>query len=107
MPHIPTQGVFEDDVPFPKMGYLSFLEGRLVRASQKSKHIQTIESTRVDTVYFTPLPYAAKNWCKISRTRSAERDIKPNQPTFFRNVKKKSAQVPRRPAKESPNHEYK
>ncbi len=26
--HIPYQGTFEDDVPFPKVGYVSYLEGR-------------------------------------------------------------------------------
>ena len=25
--HIPTQGMFEDDFPFPKVGYVSSLEG--------------------------------------------------------------------------------
>ena len=25
--HIPSQGTFEDDVPFPKVGYISFVEG--------------------------------------------------------------------------------
>ena len=30
--HIPTQGIFEDDFPFPKVGYVSCLEGISVEA---------------------------------------------------------------------------
>ena len=31
--HIPTQGIFEDDFPFPKVGYASSLEGIFIYTS--------------------------------------------------------------------------
>lgn len=39
--HIPSQGTFEDNVPFPKVGYLSFLEGTCFSDGLKSPNNYT------------------------------------------------------------------
>ena len=32
--NIPYQGTFEDDFPFPKVGYVSFVEGNIILTKQ-------------------------------------------------------------------------